>query len=256
MSFSKHAKLAAISLALASFTASTPVLLGTENMSPERVREITWSVDRSMLAAFECQGQSCVLADTSGSTGRMPNMKAEGANEADVQCIVKHNPVIGDFIQKYDNKLPDVPKQNTGISSALATGLNLAWRPLIGATGSKETGSFTGNCTENILIYARGTMEPGALGISVGPALAKALPSGWSSVGVDYDADIPGCYCLGLPGGMVAKDVINQAASRCPGSNIFVSGYSQGAMVIRNGLARADPSAKAKVKVRIWSHAI
>jgi type IV secretory pathway VirJ component len=47
----------------------------------------------------------------------------------------------------------------------------------------------------------------------------------------------------------VARDVINQAAVRCPESNLFVSGYSQGAMVIRNGLARADESARAKVKV-------
>jgi len=66
---------------------------------------------------------------------------------------------------------------------------------------------------------------------------------------VSYDVDVPGDFCLGLPGGMVARDVINQAAVRCPESNLFVSGYSQGAMVIRNGLARADESARAKVKV-------
>jgi predicted esterase len=47
---------------------------------------------------------------------------------------------------------------------------------------------------------------------------------------------------------MVAKDVINKAAKKCPNSKLFVSGYSQGAMAIRNGLARADDSAKAKVK--------
>lgn len=48
---------------------------------------------------------------------------------------------------------------------------------------------------------------------------------------------------------MVAKDMINQAAEKCPSSKIFVAGYSQGAMVVRNGVAYANDAAKAKVKV-------
>jgi cutinase len=110
-------------------------------------------------------------------------------------------------------------------------------------------GTFTGSCTKNILIFAKGTFEPGAYGMLVGPMFTSGLPTGSSTAAVSYDPDIPGDFCLGLPGGMVAKDMINQAAVKCPNANIFLSGYSQGAMVVRNGLAYADDSAKSHVKV-------
>jgi Cutinase len=102
-------------------------------------------------------------------------------------------------------------------------------------------------------MFAKGTTEPGAFGMLVGPLLTTGLGFGWSSVGVSYDADIPGDFCLGLPGGMVTRDMINQAAVKCPSSNIFLSGYSQGAMVVRNGLAYADEAAKSHVKVSFHS---
>jgi len=272
----------AVALTSAALVASTPTnLVGTERMAPEAVARLTWATDSQMLnafnctsldcsiadiagstgrtphpvelaahlrGAFECLGQSCLVADTAGSTGRTPMMKAEGASDADIKCIIEHNPPVGDLLSRYSNKPPDVPKQNIGIISSLMGGLNMLWRPIVAMTGSTEKGTFSGNCTKNILIFAKGTLEPGALGLFVGPALTSGLPSSWSSVGVSYDVDIPGDYCLGLPGGNVAKDMINQAAAKCPDSNLFLGGYSQGAMVVRNGLARADDSAKAKVK--------
>lgn len=48
----------------------------------------------------------------------------------------------------------------------------------------------------------------------------------------------------------MAKDVINDAAAKCPTAKLFVSGYSQGAMVARNGVAYANDAAKARVKVK------
>lgn len=242
--------IAATILSLNQFVLSKPVnLLGTERMTVAEIANLTWTVDRHMLKAFDCLGQSCVIADTAGSTGRDPILKAEGASDADIQCIIKHNPAVGDLLKNYNGKPPEVPKQDTGVVSSLMGGLNGAWRPLVAATGSTETGKFTGTCTSNILIFAKGTLEPGTYGITVGPTFTSGLPRGWSTHGVPYDADLPGDYCLGLPGGMVAKDVINQAASKCPNSKLFLSGYSQGAMVIRNGLANADDSAKQRVKV-------
>jgi hypothetical protein len=38
-------------------------------------------------------------------------MKAEGANAADIKCIVDHNPPLGELLRKYSNAPPDVPKQ-------------------------------------------------------------------------------------------------------------------------------------------------
>lgn len=68
-------------------------------------------------------------------------------------------------------------------------------------------------------------------------------------VGIPYDADMAGDACLGLPGGMVAKDLINQAAAKCPDAKLFVSGYSEGGMVSHNGVAYANEEARKKVAV-------
>lgn len=277
----------AATLALACGVTANPVkVLATDRMSRDQVGNLTRHVDRQMLSTYacvgqsclisdiagstgrdldmdqiegfaqtvvrakmECRGQSCLVADTAGSTGRIPNMKAEGATDNDIACIVAHNPEVGELLKKYNNKPPDVPKQDTGVMSTLMSSLNAIWRPLVMASGSTEKGSFTGTCAPNILIWAKGTFEPGTYGVFVGPSFTSGLPSGWSTYGVAYDPDIPGDYCLGLPGGMVAKDVINEAARKCPTSKLFLAGYSQGAMVVRNGLARADESAKSHVKV-------
>lgn len=47
----------------------------------------------------------------------------------------------------------------------------------------------------------------------------------------------------------MGKDLLNQAAEKCPNSAIFLSGYSQGAMVAHNSVAYAKPEARAHVAV-------
>jgi hypothetical protein len=239
----------AAALALANVASALPSY-STPQMSVYKQANLTWTIDQRMMAAFDCRGQSCLIADTAGSTGRNPTMKAEGAGDTDIQCIIKHNPVVGQFLTAYNNKVPDVPSQSTTWMSSAMSGLNNFARPF---STARETGSFTGTCTPNILIYAKGTMEPTAYGITVGPQITRGLADGWSTVAVDYDPDVAGDYCLGLPGGMVARDTINGAVEKCPNSQIFLSGYSQGAMVVRNGLARASDQAKQQVKVRSCS---
>jgi hypothetical protein len=264
-------------------------LVGTENMAAQEVAQLTISTDMQMMksfgcqgqaciladlsgstgrdlnndmgnvssaiehhlrAALECRGQSCLIADTAGSTGKAPKMKAEGAGEADIACIAAENPDLAKLLCDYDNKPPNVPKQDTSIATSLMQGLNALWRPITALLGGPTTkGSFTGDCAPNILIWAKGTMEPGAYGVFVGPYFTSGLPDNWTTYGVAYDPSVPGDFCLGIPGGLVAKDVINQAHQKCPTSDLFLSGYSQGAMVVRNGLARADDAARAKVKV-------
>jgi hypothetical protein len=238
--------LVATALALIDFSAARPAQ-NAGTISLAAVAKSAWTVDQQMMAAYECRGQSCMIADTAGSTGRDPIMKPEGADDKDIQCVVDHNPVVGKLLKDYNNQVPDVPKQNTTWMSSTLIGLNQLLKPF---SKPRESGKFTGNCTTNILIFAKGTLEPGIMGITIGPQLTSGLPKDWSAVGIDYDPDIAGDFCLGLPGGMVAKDYINGANEKCPSSNLFVSGYSQGAMVIRNGLARATDAAKMKVKVR------
>jgi hypothetical protein len=208
----------------------------------------TRAMDIEALAIWDCLGQSCLAADASGSTGKSTRVWPEGGGDADKKCIAKYNPAMASV-----GKGATGPKQSTGVSSTLLGGINSIWRPLTTMTGSTETGKFTGNCAPNILIFAKGTFEPGAYGMLVGPSFTSGLPAGWTTFPVGYDPDVPGDYCLGLPGGMVARDIINQAAQKCPDSNLFVSGYSQGAMVAHNGIAYASEEAKSHVKVPIDS---
>jgi len=202
---------------------------------------LTTTTDREVVAAWSCRDQSCIAADFAGSSGNTPRFKPQGGGAMDTACVKKYNPAA-------PLTLLNGPAQSTGISTALMQGINMIWNGMLAITGSTDKGTFDGQCTKNILIFAKGTFEPGTYGVFVGPSFTSGLPSGWSTAGVSYDANVPGDFCLGLPGGMVAKDMINQAAQKCPDSDIYLSGYSQGAMVVRNGLAYANPEAKTHVK--------
>jgi len=242
---------------LANLAASSPtpsdansemVTVGTTRMTKAQLYNVSTTVDRAMLLSVGCLGQSCTAADFAGSSGKPPKAKPLGGSASDVACIVSYSPDAAAFIKAHNGKPPDGAKQDTGMSTMLMAGINTLWRPLVSMTGSTDKGKFTGTCAKNVLIWAKGTFEPGEYGVFVGPSFTSGLPSGWSTTGVSYDPDVPGDFCLGLPGGMVAKDVINQAAKKCPTSNLWLSGYSQGAMVVRNGLAYADPESKTHVK--------
>jgi Cutinase len=121
------------------------------------------------------------------------------------------------------------------------------WKRQLGKLGG---GRYNGACSANIVLFARGTLEVGSMG-SVGPKLSRQLPkASWTVVGVPYSADVAGDNCVGLPGGMIAKSMLESAAAKCPRSNLFTAGYSQGAMVARIAVAYARPDVKARVKVR------
>ncbi|TID25809.1 hypothetical protein E2P81_ATG03598 [Venturia nashicola] len=192
-----------------------------------------------------CTGQSCAIADLSGSTGNPVKIKPQGGDENGYKCLAKYNPEGAAAVAK----APMGPPQNNGMTGALMGALTSLSSAAAASSGKvTDTGKFTGQCTKNILLFARGTMETGLLGVTVGPALSQGLTGkAWSVVGIPYDADMAGDACLGLPGGMVAKDMINQAAKKCPNSKLFVSGYSEGGMVAHNGVAYADKDAKKRV---------
>jgi len=115
-------------------------------------------------------------------------------------------------------------------------------RQLFGGSGG------SGACTPFRLIYAKGTTERGEFGSTVGPALQRGLRSSQFTVqGVDYPADMAGINCLGLPGGVMAMQMLERAVQQCPQQKIFLSGYSQGAMVAREAVAFARPEARRQV---------
>jgi hypothetical protein len=128
--------------------------------------------------------------------------------------------------------------------------LDIEKRQLFGGYVNK----YTGACKKNILVFAKGTTETGEMGITVGPLLKLALNGrDWNVVGVQYPANFDGNYCAGLPGGMAGKELLESAADKCPNAKLFLSGYSQGAMSVRNSVAYARDDVKPRVKVRIFT---
>ncbi|KAK1066314.1 hypothetical protein LTR33_011621 [Friedmanniomyces endolithicus] len=115
--------------------------------------------------------------------------------------------------------------------------------PVVKRAGTTYNGGQTatdvddGVCAPITLIFARGSTEPGTMGSSVGPALAKALissqgASGVAIQGVSYTATIESNIDQGRTGGPVMAQLAQKALKNCPNTKIALSGYSQGAMVV------------------------
>jgi hypothetical protein len=109
------------------------------------------------------------------------------------------------------------------------------------------------SCSPYINLFARGTTESGTMGSTVGPklssALSKAGGSKFTTVGIPYTADLAGINCIGLPGGIKCVDQLAKLAAKCPQSQFFLSGYSQGAMVARICAAFSKDDVKKRIKV-------
>ncbi|KAH7119579.1 cutinase [Dendryphion nanum] len=95
------------------------------------------------------------------------------------------------------------------------------------------------SCTDVTVIFARGTTEPGNIGLVTGPPFIDALKEQLGSKslavqGVKYPATFAGFNLNGTEGVSSMTDFINQAITRCPNTKVVMSGYSQGALVLRS----------------------
>lgn len=149
----------------------------------------------------KCSGQSCAIADLSGSTGKPYDIsqKSSGGSDAGLKCIQS-------YAQYGAGKTT-----GTAASAKFVTDRN----------------AQAATCKPNTLLYARGTFEPGILGVTIGPILNSQLGNDWAVQGVDYTPDIAGDDCVGLPGGVKCLAQLNALASACPNTKIVVGGYSQ-----------------------------
>lgn len=139
-----------------------------------------------------------------------------------------------------------------GSISAVAGILTTFAMLLTDLTGEKDTYNELGQaCTEYTVIFARGTTEPGNVGILVGPPFFEALESlvGSSALTIqgvnDYSASVDGYIEGGDPGGSaeMAKQ-IEAAYAQCPKTKLVASGYSQGGQIVHNA-AKLLPTAVA-----------
>lgn len=126
---------------------------------------------------------------------------------------------------------------------------------------SIRTGLETGNssaCPKAILIFARGSLEPGNIGITVGPLLANTLETKYGAaqlwiqgVGGPYLADLAANL---LPDGSSQAAfeegvrLFNLANSKCPNSIVVAGGYSQGAALIAGSISRLTATVRNQVK--------
>ncbi|RDW66012.1 cutinase-6 [Coleophoma cylindrospora] len=123
-------------------------------------------------------------------------------------------------------------------------------------TGTQTTYNelATKACTAYTIIFARGTSEPGNVGILAGPPLFDALTSlvGSSALTIqgvnDYGATVGEFLEGGDPAGsaeMAAQ--IEAALTKCPNTKLAIGGYSQGGQIVHNAVALLPAATAAKI---------
>jgi len=137
----------------------------------------------SLISASRCQGQSCYIAYISGSTAKKYDLPgpatAAGASSSGETCIKTH-------LQEMKDLGGNMPKQFARYADKQAVYRTVmdaaplareAWLSKNATDESKQA------CESTIMIYARGTLEPGENGITLGPPLvAGAKAAGWGGL--------------------------------------------------------------------------
>ncbi|ESZ98673.1 carbohydrate esterase family 5 protein [Sclerotinia borealis F-4128] len=105
------------------------------------------------------------------------------------------------------------------------------------------------------VLFARGTGEPGNVGILTGPPFFVALAAymnetrSMSIQGVDYAATTSGFLAGGDPAGAkTMADLINNTLSTCPSTHLTVSGYSQGAQLVHLAMSSLSNTTTSRIK--------
>ncbi|KAL1855197.1 hypothetical protein Daus18300_011198 [Diaporthe australafricana] len=156
---------------------------------------------------------------------------------------------------------------STGSGTGLLSGLSgLTGGTSTGDAASADTASTSSSsaaaaadCKAVTVIFARGTTEPGTLGSVVGPglqtALGTALNNNAAVTGVAYAADAGGIAtevsAKGGAGTAAMVKAVQAALGSCPDTQVVLSGYSQGAMLVHNTMNNLDAAAAGKVKAAV-----
>lgn len=141
--------------------------------------------------------------------------------------------------------------RRTSIHSRRRRAVKLAGAVLTAAAGAGllAAPSLAGaaeSCSDVEVVVARGTGEPGALGVIVGDPVFSALRRALSgstvtSHAVDYPASLaPGSA---QAGNRELVDHVTSQAAACAGQRFILVGYSQGANVVDNSLGVSSQGA-------------
>ncbi|TVY65673.1 Cutinase, partial [Lachnellula suecica] len=139
-------------------------------------------------------------------------------------------------------------------SSVLETFLSDAKAVVVKNDILKNGNGTAAACPKMTVLFARGTSEPGNVGILTGPPFFTAMAdyiNGTNQLaiqGVDYPADLVGFLAGGSPiGGAVMAALINHTLTSCPTTPLVLSGYSQGAQVVHLATAALPSNTTSKI---------
>jgi hypothetical protein len=191
------------------------------------------------------------MIQAAGGKGAAP----QGSNAKGQECITKHYKLLGLKAPTMMGPVGGKAGGKVGRGKRIATSVpewDFVAMPEQSLVMDSPLESRQG-CKPFINLFARGTTEGGTMGQTVGPKLSKALTSAggskFSTVGIPYTADINGINCIGFPGGVKCVDQLSRLAAKCPQSQFFLSGYSQGAMVARICAAFSKDDVKKRIRV-------
>jgi len=154
--------------------------------------------------------------------------------------LVKKETALNAFLTVLLDHLPAIDGTLSAVVGVLTTFEDL----LALLTGEQITyNGLGGACTAYTVLFARGTSEPGNVGILVGPPFFDALRSlvGGSALTIQgvngYSASVDGYVAGGDPAGSAEMATqIEAVHAACPNTKLVASGYSQGCQIVHNAI--------------------
>ncbi|KAL7934097.1 putative cutinase [Trichoderma chlorosporum] len=107
-------------------------------------------------------------------------------------------------------------------------------------------------CGDVTVLFARGTCDPGNVGVLVGPWFFNSLDNALTTqtvgvIGVPYPASVDGFLTGAVQPGINMANQIKSILSSCPNTKLVLGGYSQGSMVVHNAASNLDAATMSKV---------
>ncbi|KAB8264762.1 cutinase-domain-containing protein [Aspergillus pseudonomiae] len=166
-------------------------------------------------------------------------------------ALVERNAPLNEFLSILLSHLPAINGSITAVSG-LITDFDQVLADLTGAQTTQN--QYIGVCTEYTVLFARGTSEPGNVGVLVGPPLYEAFEEAVGSraltfQGVNgYSASVESYLAGGDAAGSksMASDA-TEILTKCPDTKLIMSGYSQGCQVVHNAVEQLPAEIASKI---------